>query len=167
MKIMPLRASFRTQFLLGFLACAALLSYAVYEQVHGGLNPCPLCIFQRTAFIALGVVFLVGGLHAPRGSAGRRVYGVLGLIAGLVGAGIATRHVWLHLHPPAMPSCGPSLDFLRETLSTGNLIRRVFQGSGDCAAVDWTFLGLSMPAWGLMWFLALGLWALWAGLRRR
>ena len=45
------------------------------------MDPCPLCILQRVAFIALGVVFLVGGLHAPRGG-GRWFYvGLLVLIA--------------------------------------------------------------------------------------
>ena len=50
--------------------CAALLGFAFYMQLHGGLRPCPLCIFQRVAFIMLGLVFLVGGLHAPRSAAG-------------------------------------------------------------------------------------------------
>ena len=66
-----LRASFRNRFLLGFLACAGLIAYALYTQFHDGLTPCPLCIFQRVAFAALGAVFLVGGLHAPRGVSGQ------------------------------------------------------------------------------------------------
>src|SRR3546814_8702165 len=65
------RASFRSRFLLGFLACAGLIAYALYTQFHDGLTPCPLCIFQRIAFAALGLVFLVGGLHAPRSVSGR------------------------------------------------------------------------------------------------
>ena len=76
MTLNPLRWTFRAQFLLGFAACAALLGFALYTEKVGGLLPCPLCIFQRIAFMALGLVFLVGGLHAPKSTGGRRGYGV-------------------------------------------------------------------------------------------
>ncbi len=163
----PFRWSFRAQCLSGFVVCAALIGYAIYTQLQSGLEPCPLCIFQRIAFAVLGVLFLVAGLHAPSGAIGRRVYGVLGFLVAAVGMGIAGRHVWLQLNPPPIPGCGPPLDFMRETMSTDNLIRRVLAGSGDCANVDWTFLGLSMPAWSLAWFVLLAVWVLVAGFRRR
>lgn len=163
----PLRWSFRSQCLSAFLACALLIGFAIYSQLQWGLEPCPLCIFQRLAFAALGLVFLVAGLHAPRAAGGRRVYGVLGFLAAAVGMGIAGRHVWLQVNPPPIPGCGPPLEFMRETMSTTNVIRRVLTGSGDCGNVDWTFLGLSMPAWSLVWFVLLGLFALYAGFRHR
>lgn len=166
MTLNPFRTGFRGAFLAGFVACVAILGYAIYLQLHDGLEPCPLCIFQRIAFAALAVVFLLGALHAPAGAGGRRAYGVLAGLAALTGAGIAGRHVWLHLNPPAMPSCGPGLDYLRETLSATNLVRRVLQGSGDCGLIDWTFLGISMPGWSLVCFLVLGAWALRAAWRR-
>ncbi|MGI8560471.1 MAG: disulfide bond formation protein B [Luteimonas sp.] len=159
--------TFRAQCLSGFAICAALIAFAIYSQLQWGLEPCPLCIFQRIAFAALGLVFLVAGLHAPRAAAGRRAYGVLGFLAAAVGMGIAGRHVWLQLNPPPIPACGPPLDFMRETMSTTNVIRRVLTGSGDCGNVDWTFLGLTMPAWSLLWFVLLGLFVLYAGFRRR
>ena len=93
----PFRWSFRAQFLLGFLACAALLSFALYSQYYGGLMPCPLCTFQRGAFILLGAVFLIGALHAPRSPSGRRTYGVLALLAAGSGISVAGRHVWFRL----------------------------------------------------------------------
>ena len=40
---------------LGFLACAALIGYALYAEHVLGLAPCPLCIFQRIAFTVTGV----------------------------------------------------------------------------------------------------------------
>jgi disulfide bond formation protein DsbB len=76
----PFRWSFRTACLAGFAACALLIGYALYLQFHDFLEPCPLCIFQRVAFAALGVVFLLAGLHAPRGAGGRRAWGVLALL---------------------------------------------------------------------------------------
>lgn len=164
----PLTWSFRVQFLAGFAACFALVAYALHTQINGGLLPCPLCIFQRVAFAALGVAFLVGGLHAPRGSAGRRAWGLLAALVAVAGGAIAARHVWLqHLPSDEVPACGPGLEWMLETTPLAAVVREVLTGSGECAEVDWAFLGLSMPAWSLVWFLLLGAWALHAGLRRR
>ncbi|KGM54283.1 disulfide bond formation protein B [Lysobacter arseniciresistens ZS79] len=160
--------SFRARFLLGFLACAALIGYALYTQLVGGLLPCPLCIFQRVAFAVLGVVFLVGGLHAPTGRAGRRAYGVLAMVASVIGIAVAGNHVRLqHLPPDQVPACGPGLDYMLDVMPIGGVIRKVMTGSGECANVDWTFLGLSMPAWSLVWFVLLAGWAAYAAFRRR
>ena len=100
MSLNPFSWSFRLQFLAGFLACAGLIGFALYSQEAWGLVPCPLCIFQRIAFAALGLVFLVGAIHGPRSRAGRGTYGVLALIAGGIGSAIAGRHVWLSTLPP-------------------------------------------------------------------
>lgn len=161
-----IRASFRTQFLLGFVICAGLLAYAFYLQLHVGLEPCPLCIFQRVAFAALGVVFLIGALHAPLGK-GRRVYGVLALLAAGIGAAIAGRHVWLQSLPPdQVPTCGPGLDYMLDAMPIVGVIRKVLTGSGECAKVDWSFLGLSMPVWTLICFAVLAAWAAFVAFRR-
>lgn len=167
MSMNPFRWSFRAQLLAASAVCFALIGFAVFSQLQWGLDPCPLCIFQRLAFTALGVVLLLAGLHAPRGRGGRAAWGVLGCAAAAVGMGIAGRHVWMQLFPPEIPACGPPLDFMRQTMSAGSLVRKVLTGTGDCGLVDWTFLGLSMPAWSLVWFVLLGGWALWAGFRRR
>lgn len=163
----PFRWTFRSQCLAGFLVCAALIAFAVYSQFAWGLDPCPLCIFQRIAFAALGLVFLAAGLHAPRSGGGRAFYGILGFLAAAVGMSIAGRHVWIQLNPPEIPGCGPPLSFMRETMSTTSVIRKVLTGSGDCGTVDWTFLGLSMPAWSLVWFVLLGFFFLLAAFRSR
>ena len=155
------RWSYRARCLAAFVVCASLLAFALYEQLHVGLVPCPLCIFQRIAFTVAGVVFLVAGLHAPRGASGQRVYALLAFVATLVGVGIAGRHVWIqHLPPDQVPACGPGLDYLRELLPLSGVIRTVLTGSGECAKVDWTLLGLSLAEWGLVWFVLLALWAL-------
>ncbi len=160
----PFSWSFRIQCLAGFLACTGLLAFALYSQHYGGLLPCPLCSFQRGAFVLLGLLFLAGALHSPAGRTGRRVYGVLGMLAAGAGAAVAGRHVWLQSLPPdQVPACGPDLSYMMEAFPLAEVLRRVFTGSGECAEVDWTFLGLAMPAWSLVWFVALGLWALYAG----
>jgi disulfide bond formation protein DsbB len=161
-------SAFRKRWLLGFLACAALFGFALYSQSHWGLKPCPLCIFQRIAFIALGLVFLLGALLAPRSPGGRRAWGIVALVPALAGIGIASRHVWLtHLPPDQVPSCGPPLEFMMESNPLTDVIKMVLTGSGECAKVDWHFLGLSMPEWSLAWFLVLTGWALHAAFRRR
>lgn len=164
----PFRWSYRSQFLLGFLACAGLIGFAIFSQFQWGLIPCPLCIFQRIAFAALGVVFLIAALHGPKAPRGRRTYALLALIPAGVGTYIAGKHVWLTTLPPdQVPECGPPLGFIWETNSFTQTISKVLNGSGECAKVDWTLLGLSMPAWSLVWFLLLAAWAVHAGYRSR
>ena len=163
----PLRWSFRAQFLLGFLLCGGLLGYALFVQFVQKIDPCPFCIFQRLAFAALGLMFLLGALHGPKGAGGRRVYGGLAFVAAAVGMGIAGRHVWVQVFPPEMPSCGPGWDYLVETNTWLGVVRTVLSAKGDCSTIDWSFLGLSMPMWSLLWFVLLGGWALYAGLRKR
>lgn len=164
----PMRWGFRAQFFAGFLACVALLGYAIYTQLHDGLEPCPLCIFQRIAYAALALVFLIGALHGPRTPGGRGGYGALVALASLVGIGIAGRHVWLQMLPAGTaPSCGPPLGFLQETMGPMELVRRVLTGTGDCGTVDWTLFGLSMPVWSLIGFLLLAGWGLFAAFRKR
>lgn len=161
------RMSFRKLFLSGFLLCLALLAYALYAQLHLGLEPCPLCIFQRVAFAGLGLVFLVGGLHAPRSLAARRGYGIASMLPSIAGITVAGNHVRLqHLPPDQVPSCGPGLDYMLEAMPVTGVIRKVMTGSGECANVDWSFLGISMPAWSLLWFVVLAALALYAAFRR-
>ncbi|MGB3393789.1 MAG: disulfide bond formation protein B [Stenotrophomonas sp.] len=164
----PLRWSFRAQCLLGFLVCAGLLAFAIWMQLKMGLEPCPLCIFQRIAFAALGLLFLLAALHGPATRGGRATYGLLIFIAAAVGMGIAGRHVYVQLLPKELgSSCGPPLSFLSETMGPFEVFRTVLTGTADCGTIDWTFLGLSMPMWSLVWFVLLGALALHAGLRKR
>jgi disulfide bond formation protein DsbB len=153
----------------GVAIAAALMGYALYAQHVLGLEPCPLCILQRVAMIALGAVFAAAALHAPRGG-GARAYAVLGTLAALAGVGISGWHVRLQNLPPSeVPSCGPGLDYIMDTFGWLEGLSMVFSGSGECAEVDWTFMGLSMPAWVLIWFVALGALAVvanWARLSR-
>ncbi|GAB2652313.1 disulfide bond formation protein B [Arenimonas aestuarii] len=165
----PFAWTFRAQFLTGFALCVSLLAYALYVQFGMLMMPCPLCILQRIAFAALGLVFLVGGLHAPKGRVGRAIYGLLAFIPAAAGAGVAARHVWLQSLPPSeVPLCtSMGLDYMIEAMGPMSALAKVLEGSGECAKVDWTFLGLSMPAWTLAWFIGLALGVLWAGFRRR
>lgn len=152
---------------LGALVCVTLLAYAWYAQTRLGLDPCPLCIFQRVGIAATGVLFLLAAAHHPRGR-GALAYGALILAAALATLGVATRHVWIqHLPPGSVPSCGATLDYMLEVFPLTDVIRKVLTGSGECARVTWTFLGLSMPAWVGIAAVGLGALGAWANFSRR
>lgn len=155
--------------LAGFACCAAALGYALYVQSVLGIDPCPLCIFQRIGIATLGVVFLLAGLHAPKGRSAW-VYGALLALAALATMAIAARHVWIqHLPEDQVPSCGAGLKFLLEEFPVADVIRKVLTGSGECHQVNWTFLTVSMPTWVLLAAAGLGTLGLYAnfGARRR
>lgn len=153
--------------LLGFAACAGLLAYAYYVQVVLHLEPCPLCIFQRVGVFAIGIVFLVAAAHDPVGWA-RRVYASLLALAALGTVGVALRHLYIQSLPEgSVPACGASLDFMLKVFSLSEVLVKVLTGSGECAKVTWSFLGLAMPAWVLMAALGLGVYGVWINLRRQ
>jgi disulfide bond formation protein DsbB len=150
----------------GFLACAGLMGYALYAQHVLGLEPCPLCIFQRVGVIALGVVFLVAALHNPR-RWGVYVYTALIALAALVTIGVSARHLYVQSLPPGtVPSCGAPLSVLWKFTPKFELIQKVLMGGGECQEVNWSFLGLAMPAWVLISAVILGAWGVYANLRR-
>jgi disulfide bond formation protein DsbB len=140
----------------GFAVCAALMGYALYAQFHLHLEPCPLCVFQRIGITALGVIFLIAALQGPR-RWGARVYAVLIALAAAATIAVAGRQIYLqHLPPGEVPSCGAPLSVMLQFLPLTAVIRKVLTGSGECGIIDWTFLGLSMAEWVLMWAVVLG-----------
>jgi disulfide bond formation protein DsbB len=142
---------------LGLAACLGLLGYAWYAQVALGLEPCPLCIFQRIGVAAIALLFLLAGIHHPR-TWGARVYGVLLGLAALITMGVAGRHLWIqHLPEGAVPACGAGLSYMLQIFPVTDVIRKVLTGSGECAKITWTFLGLSMPGWVLIAAAGLGI----------
>ena len=150
----------------GFAVCCGLMGFALFAQHVLLLDPCPLCVFQRVAVISIGIIFLVAALHNPHG-AGRIVYGVLLALAAGGGAAVAGRHAWLQQLPPdQVPSCGPGLDYMLDTLPFTEVLSKVFRGSGECAEIVWQFLGLSMPGWVLVWMISIAGAGLWNNLRR-
>ena len=150
----------------GLLACLGLLAFALYSQFGLGLEPCPLCIFQRIGVAFTGVCFLLAAVHNPRGR-GRYAYALLIGLGALATAGVAVRHIYVqHLPPGSLPSCGAPLAILLKFTPVFALIKKVLTGSGECSEVTWRFLGLAMPTWVLIWALALGALGLYANLRR-
>jgi protein dithiol:quinone oxidoreductase len=142
-------------FNLGFLGCVGLLAAAYYFQYVVKLEPCPLCISQRIGIFLTGLTFLCAALHNP-GRTGTRRYAILGTLIALCGGAVSVRHIWIqHLPPDKVPECGPGLDYVLNNFPLSETIKLMLTGTGDCAEVNWTLLGLSMPAWTLIAFLAL------------
>lgn len=147
--------SARQWFLLGFLFCAGLMLTAFYFQFVGGLDPCPLCISQRIMVVAVGLVMLAAAIHNP-GPVGIRNYAVAAGLTALIGASISGRHVWIqHLPADEVPACGPGLSYMFQYFPLSDTLRAMVTGTGDCAKVDWTLMGFSMPFWVLVCFIGL------------
>jgi disulfide bond formation protein DsbB len=150
----------RNGFLLGFLFCVGLMLSAFYFQFVGKLDPCPLCISQRVMVVAVGLVMLAATLHNP-GPRGVRAYAVASALTAMIGASISARHVWIqHLPAEEVPACGPGLSYMFQYFPLSDTLKAMVTGTGDCAKVDWTLLGLSMPFWVLFCFLGLAGWSL-------
>ena len=145
--------SFRLLAAAGALACAGLLACGYYLQYFEDQDPCPLCLLQRGSYYLLGVILAAAAAHAPARK-GRIAYGAAAFLAAASGVGVAVRQVWLqHLPKEQVPPCGPDLFFMMENMPLGRTLQLLFRGSGQCAEVDWTFLGLSIAEWSLAWFI--------------
>ncbi len=149
----------RWLYLVGALVIAGLFGGALYLQYVLHLAPCPLCMVQRFAFAAMLALFIIATLHGP-GRLGAKIYaGLIGLFS-LFGVAVAGRHIWIqHLPKDQVPACGPSLDYMLDNFPMSKILKELLHGSGECAANEWSFLGLNVPEWALLWFVLLGLWA--------
>ena len=155
------------RFALVAVACALLLAFGFYLQYGKGLEPCPLCLVQRGFFMAVMSVCTLAALHRP-GRRGTVVYGFVAALFALGGGAVAARQVWLqHLPPDKVPQCGPDLYFMMENFPLARTLKTLITGTGECAAVDWTFLRLSIAEWSLLWFGAFFLYCLWLLRSRR
>ncbi len=113
-----------------------------------------MCIMQRYAMMVCGVLGLIAGLHNPRGR-GILVYAALLTVSALAGAGIAARQSWMQWYPPAVSECGPGLEYMLESFPLSSALPMIFRGAGDCSAIDWTFLGLSIANWSFLVFISI------------
>jgi disulfide bond formation protein DsbB len=148
---MPTLLRPRLIYLATFLACVGLMGFGLYLQHVENLEPCPLCILQRYAFVATGLIALVAAIHGAR-KVGTWIYGTLLMLSAGIGAVIAGRQTWLQHNPPQMLDCGPDLAYMLDSFPLAQVLPKVFKGEGDCAKVVWKFLGLSIPEWALVWF---------------
>ncbi|MDF1486673.1 disulfide bond formation protein B [Ramlibacter sp. H39-3-26] len=131
-------------------ACVAMLAFGLYLQHVVGLEPCPMCIVQRYALV---LVALFTGVASAFGTRAACLLGsFLALLAAGFGGFVAARQSWLQWYPPEVVSCGRDFYGMIETFPLQRAIPMIFKGGGDCAKVDWTFLGGSIANWSFVCF---------------
>jgi disulfide bond formation protein DsbB len=157
----------RITFLLVFLAVVFLLGAAFYLEYVQGLEPCPLCITQRIMLLGVGLVSLIAFLHNPA-TIGRRFYGLLVSLWALGGLYFAGRQLWLQSLPEdQVPACGPGISYMIDAFPVGQVIKTLLTGDGNCAEVQWTWLGLSIPGWSAVGFTGLIAFGAWQAFRKQ
>ena len=162
-----MKSGSRLIYLAIFVVCAGLIGFALFLQHSLGLEPCPMCILQRYAFIVTGVIALAAAIHDPA-LPGRRIYSGLLVVMAATGGGVAIRHVYLEHYPPRIFDCGADFGFMLESFPLTQALPMIFRGTGDCTKVAWRFLGLSIAEWSLICFALLIVAAVVAaGLKRR
>lgn len=144
---------------------AAILSFlmivaALWIQLTYQLEPCPLCITQRIIFIVLGLLF-VFFVWLPLNFFVRTIYLIAIGITSIVGLIFSARHVLIQQKYITVPAeCGIDLDYMFENFPLMEAFNLLFQGTGDCSKVDWTFYGLSLPMMAFLGYLFFLIYAL-------
>jgi disulfide bond formation protein DsbB len=129
--------------------CGALVASAQVMEHAFGYVPCPLCLMQRAWLLLAGLCTAAGLMHDPRWG----IYPLLTAGSALAGGGFAIRQLWLQSLPPdQVPDCGAPIDYQIQNFPMLDVLRAMTQGTGDCAKVDWSFLGLSFAGWSLVGF---------------
>ena len=142
----------KSGYIIGGIACFATVALALVIQTKYNLEPCPLCITQRMFFMGLGVLFLIGAFVKPA-SILQKIFTLLKVATALGGAGWAIRHWYLQAHKgEIIADCGVGFDYMFENFPLKKMFTLIFKGTGDCAAIDWTFLGLTLPQLALITF---------------
>jgi len=143
-----------------FLGCCGLIATAIFIEPFKSMDPCPMCMMQRAVFILLAIVSFFAFAHGPKNT-GKKIYATLTTVIALIGASVASRQLWLQSLPEdQVPACGPGIDYMLEVFPLLEVIEMAIRGTGDCAKVQWTLAGLSIPGWSLIAFLAIALFSL-------
>ena len=151
----------KSGYIVGGIACFATVALALVIQTKYNLEPCPLCITQRMFFMGLGVLFLIGALVKPA-SILQKIFTLLQVATALGGAGWAIRHWYLQAHKgEIIADCGVGFDYMFDNFPLKKMFTLIFKGTGDCAAIDWTLLGLTLPQLALITFAGFAIYAVW------
>ncbi len=165
-KISAALFSGKSGYLFGFALCFGIVALALWIQTTYQLEPCPLCITQRMLFMGLGVLFLITAFIPPA-SIFKKILAAFQVLTALGGASVAIRHWYLQANRESMiADCGVGFDYMFENFPLQKAFKLLFRGTGDCAAIDWTFLGLSLPQLGLISFLAFAAYAIYLAIRK-
>ena len=134
-----------------FISCVALIAVSLYMQFIMELRPCYLCVTQRFFITVIGFFSFLAFIH----NTGYKIYGALTTGSALIGGYFASKQLWLQSLPAdEIPSCGPPVEYLFNAFNLSEALKMLVQGDGNCSTVQWIFLGLSIPGWTLVSFIA-------------
>ena len=132
--------------------CGTLLSTGIFMEHAMSMEPCALCMMQRFWLFACAFLALAGIMHNPNWG----IYPLLTAACAIIGTSFSLRQLWLqNLPTDQAPACGPGFDYMTENFPVWDLIVAMTSGSGNCAEVSWSFIGLSIPAWLSVFFAAI------------
>jgi protein dithiol:quinone oxidoreductase len=151
----------KSGYLIGFITCFAIVMLALVIQTRNNLEPCPLCITQRIIFMSLGVLFLMAAFIPPQ-HIFKKIFTLLQVLTAMGGIGVAIRHWYLQAHHDEMiADCGVGFNYMFENFPLQKAFKLLFRGTGDCATIDWTFFGLTLPQLALISFFGFAFYAIW------
>ena len=144
-------------YLAGFFTCVGLMAAAYYFEYVLYLDPCPLCMAQRLGTVLIGVGFLLA-FFSRHHDWPLLLSLLFTLAAALFSVWVADHQIWMQgLPAEEVPACGPSMDYLIETLPLTELLSVMLNGDGNCAEIVWSLWGMSMPQWTRICFAAFAL----------
>jgi disulfide bond formation protein DsbB len=142
------------------LFCFAMIGVALYLQHSLGMLPCPLCVIQRYAFLFAGLFALLAAWAKPA-----KVWNALALVATLTGLGFVGKHLYVLANPGFSCGIDPMETFLNK-IPTANAAPWLFQADGLCEHAEY-WMGLSIPQWSAIGFVAVTIALGYTLLRRR
>ena len=133
------------------------LAAALYSEVALGLEPCPLCIYQRVPFVIGAVIGIIGLFLRQKPAVIKALSSLLG-INFLVNAGIAFYHSGVERKwwASAVEGCAVNFDTLNASgaaNSTQSMLENILSApTGNCAEIPWQdpILGLSMANYNVL-----------------
>lgn len=144
----------KAEYLLMVIITLSLI-FAWILELGFGMEPCSLCLLQRFGlYIALSVLvvkviinYFINNKIINLTLLGISILGIIfSLISGL-------RQTYIQLLPEdKIPSCGADLETLLQIVTPFQAIKKVFEGSGECADKAFVFLGLSLANWATILF---------------
>ena len=127
-------------------------------QIFAGLEPCSLCLLQRFG-LYVSSSFIILNLIINYFKSNKITNSIINLISSMgiifsLSAGLRQTYIQL-LPADKIPSCGADLNTLLQVVPVLDAIKKVFQGSGECAEKAIVFLNLSLANWGTILFVVL------------
>ncbi|RWX56676.1 disulfide bond formation protein DsbB [Photobacterium chitinilyticum] len=133
-------------FIIFFEACALFFQHVMK------LDPCVMCIYERVAMMGIGFAALLG-LIAPKNPAIRWAGLTAWGYSAYQGFALANEHVGYQFNPSPFATCDLFVTF-PDWAPLNQWVPWMFEATGDCSKVVWSFLGQSMPQWLVVIFAA-------------